>query len=316
GAAALVLLIACGNTAALLLVRGLQRQQEYAVRSALGSGRAALFRQASIESFAIVRVFKAIGGGAIPRLDAVTAGWPLLLFGFGTALVAALVAGFVPALRAARRDPIDALRSASTRTSAGRTERRALQAVTLFQTALTLALLVGAGLLVRTLQNVANVKSGYTMDRILTMTVTAVQGDWVAFHHRALERVATVPGVQQAAFVWGTPLTGNDWPSMIEIEDHPVTKPGDRFAQELRSVTPGYFALMGVPILDGRDFRDTDGRSATPVAIVNQAFAAKYFPGTRAIGKHYWQGTREQAGTEIVGVVANARTGDLTQPPR
>src|SRR2546428_11894235 len=113
GAAVLVLLSACGNTAALLLVRGLQRQQEYALRSALGSGRTSLFRQASIESlavafvggtagmvfaFAIVRVFKAIGGHAIPRLDAVRTGWPLLLFGIAAAFVAALIAGLVPAL--------------------------------------------------------------------------------------------------------------------------------------------------------------------------------------------------------------------------
>jgi len=330
GAAALVLLIACGNTAALLLVRGLQRSQEYAVRSALGSGRAALFRQASIESlavalaggaagialaFGIVRLFKAIGGHAIPRLDAVTTGWPLLIFGFAAALVAALAAGLVPALRASRRDPIDALRTAGTRISAGRGERRTLQAVTMVQTALTLALLVGAGLLVRTLFNVANVKSGYSLDRILTMTVTSVQGDWADFHHRALERVAAVPGVQKAAFVWGTPLTGNDWPSNIEIEDHPVAKPTDRFAQPLRSVTPGYFDLMGIPLLDGRDFRDTDKPKEPSVAIVNETFAQKFFPGARAIGKHFWNGTREQPSTEIVGVVGDARTADLTHAP-
>jgi putative ABC transport system permease protein len=330
GAAALVLFIACGNTAALLLVRGLQRQQEYAVRSALGSGRAALFRQAAIESvavalaggiagialaFGIVRLFKAIAGHAIPRLDAVTTGWPLLIFGFAAALVAALVAGLVPALRASRRDPIDALRSAGARTSAGRGERRTLQAVTMIQTALTLALLVGAGLLVRTLLNVANVRSGYSLDRILTMTVTSVQGDWADFHHRALERVAAVPGVQKAAFVWGTPLTGNDWPSNIEIEDHPVATPSDRVAQPLRSVTPGYFDLLGVAIVDGRDFRDTDKQKEPNVAIVNQAFADKYFPGARAIGKHFWSGPREQPGTEIVGVAANTRTADLTHAP-
>ncbi|HYM23290.1 MAG TPA: ADOP family duplicated permease, partial [Vicinamibacterales bacterium] len=330
GAAALVLLIACGNTAAQLLVRGLQRQQEYAVRSALGSGRTALFRQAAVESvavalaggvagiglaFAIVRLFKAIGGHAIPRLDAVTTGWPLLAFGFAAALAAALVAGLVPALRASKRDPIDALRTAGARTSASRSERRTLQAVTMIQTALTLALLVGAGLLVRTLQNVANVQSGYAMDRILTMTVTSVQGDWSDFHHRALERVGAIPGVQKAAFVWGTPLTGNDWPSTLEIEDHPVTKPGDRFAQSLRSVTPGYFDLMGIPILEGRDFRDTDKPKAPAAAIVNRAFADKYFPGAHAVGKHFWTGPREQPATEIVGVVANARTADLTHVP-
>ncbi len=331
GAATLVLLIACGNTAALLLVRGLQRRHEYAVRSALGSGRAALFRQASIESLvvalaggtagialavAIVRLFKAIGGRAIPRLDAVTTGWPLLLFGFAAALVAALAAGLVPALRAARRDPIDALRTVGTRASAGRGERRLLQLVTMAQTALTLALLIGAGLLVRTLQNVANVKSGYAMDRILTMTVTSVQGDWADFHHRALERVVAVPGVQKAAFVWGTPLTGNDWPSSLEIEDHPVTTPRDRVSQSMRSVTPGYFDLMGVPILEGRDFRDSDTQKEPRVAIVNQAFADKYFPGSRPIGKHLWRGPRDQPADEIVGVVGNARTADLTRAPQ
>src|SRR5260370_30100462 len=145
GAAALVLFIACGNTAALLLVRGLQRQQEYAVRGALGVSRAALFRQVSIESvalalvggvagvglaFGIVRVFKAIGGHAIPRLDAVTTGWPLLASGFGSALFAAFLAGLVPALRVSRLDPIDALKGTG---------------VTMIQTALTLALLVSAG---------------------------------------------------------------------------------------------------------------------------------------------------------------------------
>jgi putative ABC transport system permease protein len=331
GAAALVLFIACGNTAALLLVRGLQRQQEYAVRTALGVGRVALFRQVSIESVSvalvggaagvglalgIVHVFKAIGGHAIPRLDSVTTGWPLLAFGFGAAFVAALLAGLVPAVRASSLDPIDALKNAGSRSSAGRSERRMLRAVTTIQTALTLALLVGAGLLVRTLHNVANVRSGYSLDRVLTMTVTAVQGDWSDFHHRALERVSRVPGVQQAAFVWGTPLTGNDWPAMVEIEGHQVTKPSDRFALPLRSVTPGYFALLGLPIADGRDFRSTDDNHGAPaVAVVNQAFADRYFAGARAVGKKLWLNGRDRHSTEIVGVAGDGRTGDLTQPP-
>ncbi len=329
GAAALVLFIACGNTAALLLVRGLQRQQEYAVRTALGAGRAALFRQVSVDSvsvaliggtagvglaWGIVQVLKSVGGHAIPRLDAVTIGWPLLAFGFGSALLAALLAGLVPALRASGLDPIEALKSAASRSSAGRTERRLLRAVTMIQTALTLALLVGAGLLVRTLHNVANVRSGYSLDRVLTMTVTAVQGDWSDFHHRALERVSRIPGVEGAAFVWGTPLTGNDWPALVEIEGHPVTKPSDRFALPLRAVTPGYFALLGLPIADGRDFRSTDDHGAPAVAVVNQALADRYFPRTPAVGKRIWLSGAEHS-TEIVGIVGDARTGDLTRPP-
>jgi putative ABC transport system permease protein len=331
GAAGLVLLIACGNTAALLLVRGMQRQQEYAVRSALGVGRAALFRQVSIESVSlalvggtagvglavgIVKLFKAIGGHAIPRLDAVTTGWPLLACGFGLALFAALLAGLVPALRASRLDPIEALKRAGPRSSAGRGERRLLRAVTTIQTALTLALLVGAGLLIRTMYNVANVRTGYSMDRVLTMTVTAVQGDWSDFHQRALERVSRVSGVQQAAFAWGTPLTGNDWPGMVEIEGHPVTKSSDRIALPLRSVTPGYFTLLGLTIADGRDFRSTDNRTAPAVAVVNQALAERYFVSTRAIGKKLWLGGRDRPPTEIVGIVGNARTEDLTHMPR
>jgi putative ABC transport system permease protein len=210
---------------------------------------------------------------------------------------------------------MDALKSAGPRSSAGRGERRTLQAVTMMQTALTLALLVGAGLLIRTMHNVATVRSGYSMDRVLTMTVTAVQGDWSDFHQRALERVSRVPGVQQAAFAWGTPLTGNDWPGMVEIEGHPVTKPSDRIALPLRSVTPGYFTLLGMTLVDGRDFRSTDNRTAPAVAIINQALADRYFAGTRALGKKFWLGGRDRPPTEIVGIVGNARTGDLTLAP-
>ena len=175
GAAALVLLIACGNVAALLLVRGLQRQQEYAVRSALGMGRVALFRQVSTESlllavlggtfgvglaFGVVKLFKLIGGHAIPRLDAVTTGWPVLAWGLGSAILAAVLAGLFPALRASRLDPMEVLKSAGPKSSAGRGERRLLRGVTMVQTALTLALLVGAGLLIRTMMNIAKVQSG------------------------------------------------------------------------------------------------------------------------------------------------------------
>lgn len=329
GAAALVLLIACGNAAALLLVRGLGRQQEYAVRCALGAGRVALFRQVCVESlllallggvfgmglaFGIVKLFKLVGGHAIPRLDAVAIGWPVLSFGFGTAVFAAVLAGLIPALLASRLDPMNALKSAGPKSSAGRGERRLLRGVAMAQTALTLALLVGAGLLIRTMHNLANVQTGYDTGRILTMSVTSVQGDYVDFHRRALEKVAALPGVQYAAFAWGIPLTGNSWPGSVDIEGQPAAaKPSDRIALPLRAVTEDYFKLLNLPIAAGREFRSSDIRNAPGVAIINQALAERYFPQGNPIGKKIWFSGLQQPATEIVGVVTNGRTADLTQ---
>jgi len=329
GAAALVLLIACGNAAALLLVRGLQRQQEYAVRSALGVGRVALFRQVTSESLLLaflggtvgvglalgaVKLLKLIGGHAIPRLDAVTTGWPVLSCGLGTAAMAAVLAGLFPALRASRLDPMPVLKSAGPKSSVGRGERRILRGVTMAQTALTLALLVGAGLLIRSMMNLSNVQSGYNTGRILTMSVTAVQGDWSEYHMRALERVAALPGVQDAAFAWGVPLTGNNWPATVEIEGQPAaSKESGRISIPLRSVTPGYFKLLGLGISEGRDFRSTDTRKAPNVAVVNQALADRYYPKANPIGKKLWLSGRQQPATEIIGVATNGRTDNLTQ---
>jgi putative ABC transport system permease protein len=330
GAAGLVLLIACGNVAALLLVRGLQRQQEYAVRSAMGMGRWGLLRQVSAEALllasaggvlgaglaiAVVKVLQAIGGHAIPRLDSVTTGWTVLAWGFGTAVAAAVLAAAIPALRASRLDPIEVLKSAGPKSSAGRGERRLLRAVTMVQTALTLALLVGSGLLIRTMINLAQVQSGYRTTHILTATVTAVQGNWLAFHRQALERVGNVAGVQKAAFAWGVPLTGNDWPGAVEFEGQPpVAKASDRAQVPIRAVTPGYFELLGQTISEGRDFRSTDARGATDVTVVNQALVDRYFAHTNAIGKKIWGRGRNNPPVEVVGIASNARTGDLTKP--
>ncbi len=330
GAAALVLLIGCGNAAALLLVRGLQRQQEYAVRSAMGMGRMALLRQVTTESlllallgggfgvglaFGVVKLFKLIAGHAIPRLDSVTAGWAVLAWGLGAAVAAALFAGVFPALRAFRLDPMEVLKNAGPKGTAGIGERRLLRSVTMVQTALTLALLVGAGLLIRTMFNIAKVPSGYNTGRILTMSVTEVRdySEWASFHRHALERVAAIPGVQYAAFAWGVPLTGNNWPATLEIEGQPpAIKESDKTAMPLRAVTEDYFKLMGVTLIEGRQFRASDEGKTLNVAIVNQAFANRYFPHGDVIGRKFWLDGRDKPGTEIVGEVSNGRTDDLT----
>jgi putative ABC transport system permease protein len=331
GAAALVLLIACGNAAALLLIRGLQRQQEYAVRSAMGMGRMALLRQVMMESlllavlggafgvglaFGAVKLFKVIAGHAVPRLDGVTAGWAVLGWGLGAALIAAFCAGVLPALRVFQLDPMEVLKNAGPKGTAGIGERRLLRGVTLLQTALTLALLVGAGLLIRTMMKIAQVPSGFNTGRILTMSVTDVQSysTWGSFHRQALERVAAIPGVQYAAFAWGVPLTGNNWPARLDIEGQPpAIKESDKIALPMRAVTPDYFKLMGTPLLDGREFRSTDDNKAPGVAIVNQAFGHRFFPDGDVIGRKFWLGSRNNPPIEIIGEIANGRTDDLTQ---
>ena len=331
GAAALVLLIACGNAAALLLVRGLQRQQEYAVRSAMGMGRIALLRQVLLESLLLaalgsvlgvalaigaVKLFTVIAGHAVPRLDGVTTGWTVLGWALGAALLSAFFAGAFPALRALRMDPMEVLKNAGPKGTAAVGERRLLQGVTMLQTALTLALLVGAGLLIRTMAKIASVPSGYNMGKILTMSVTDVQSrdTWVSFHRQALERVAALPGVQNAAFAWGVPLTGNNWPAIMDIEGQPPPlKESDKPGLPLRAVTPDYFNLMGMALIDGRQFRATDDEKAAKVAIVNEAFAQRFFPKSSGVGRKIWFGDRDKPGIEIVGEIANGRTDDLTQ---
>jgi putative ABC transport system permease protein len=331
GAAALVLLIACGNAAALLLVRGLQRQQEYAVRSAMGMGRIALLRQVLLESLLLaalgsvlgvalaigaVKLFTVIAGHAVPRLDGVTTGWTVLGWALGAALLSAFFAGAFPALRALRMDPMEALKNAGPKGTAAVGERRLLQGVTMLQTALTLALLVGAGLLIRTMAKIASVPSGYNMGKIMTMSVTDVQSrdTWGSFHRQALERVAALPGVQNAAFAWGVPLTGNNWPAIMDIEGQPPPlKESDKPGLPLRAVTPDYFNLMGMALIDGRQFRSTDDEKAAKVAIVNETFAQRYFPKSNAVGRKIWFGDRDKPGIEIVGEIANGRTDDLTQ---
>jgi putative ABC transport system permease protein len=333
GAAALVLLIACGNTAALLLVRGLQRQQEYAVRIAMGMGRIGLLRQVLSESLLLatvggtlgvalaisaVKLFKLIAGHAVPRLDGVTAGWEVLGWGLGLAVLAAFFAAAIPALRAFRLNPMEVLKDAGPKGTAGVGERRLLRGVTMLQTALTLALLVGAGLLIRTMVKIAEVPSGYNTSRILTMSVTEVQSqsNWAPFHRQALERVAALPGVQYAAFAWGVPLTGNNWPATMDIEGQPpAAKASDKVALPMRAVTPDYFKLMGLALIDGREFRSTDDDKAPSVAIVNRAFTDRFFPNSNSVGRKVWFGGRDKPGIQIVGEIANGRTDDLTQEP-
>ena len=328
GAVALVFLIACGNAAGLLLASGLQRQHEYAVRAALGARAFQLCRPVLAESLLLallgglvgaglaigcVDVLKLIAGVGIPRLDAVRLGWPLVMFCLGAALVAGLFAGLLPAWRSLGRDPANELKAGSRTASVGRAERRLLSGVAAAQVALTLALLVGAGLLIQTVRTLAKIRPGYDTQNILTMSVTAVGTNWLDFHTRAIERVAGLPGVKAAAFGWGVPLTGNKWETTFEIDGQPGSgTPKDELHLPTRSVTPDYFAALGLKLVEGRAFRSSDNDSAPRVVIINQAAADRYFPGASPIGRKLrFQGNQTNL-IEIIGVLANTRTDALT----
>jgi putative ABC transport system permease protein len=161
--------------------------------------------------------------------------------------------------------------------------------------------------------NLAAVDSGFETSRVATMSVTAVQGDWAAFHTRALERVSALPGVERAAFAWGVPLTGNNWPGAVEFEGATPAAAAAQVQLPVRSVTSGYFAVLGQTITDGRDVRATDIQGTPLVAVVNRALVDRYFAGRSPLGRKVWLRGRGQPPSEIVGVVSNGRTDDLTE---
>jgi putative ABC transport system permease protein len=329
GSVAIVFLIACANVSGLLLTRGLQRHPEYAMRSALGAGRWRLFRQALTESMVlaivgaalgaglaagIVTLLKAIAGQAVPRADAVHVGWPVFAFGVLTALVAAGIAGLLPAVRASLPDRLQGLKGS--RTTAGRGERRLLAGVATVQIVLTVALLAGAALLIRTARNLDRLQPGYDTGQTLAMTVTTMDRERsTEFHQLVLQRMKSVPGVTHAAFAWGVPLTGNKWPGEIELPGQAsLSKPADRVNVPLRSITEEYFDVMGMRIAEGRAFRATDGRDAPRVAIVNAALARRYYAGRNVVGAPLAFAGSADKPLQIVGVVADTRTEDLSLP--
>jgi putative ABC transport system permease protein len=325
GAALLVWLIASGNVAALFLARGIQRQREFSLRSALGAGRYRLVRQVLADSLVpaliggalgmllaigTVRVFVAVGASAVPRLDAVNVDATVLAFSAAISVLSAVFAGIVPALRAARVDPASGLKTGGPNSTARKADWRALRFITSAQLALTLALLVGAGLLLRTVYNLSAVQPGYETRNILTMLVTAVEGDEVRFHREALARIQLLPGVKAAAFGWGVPLTGGRSAGRVSFDGHT----GPDLSITARAVTADYFDALGMRVLDGRDFRSSDDADAAPVVIINQAMAERHFSGVNPLGRKLrvkgWAGEER----EIIGMVPDVRADDLSRP--
>ena len=333
-----VLLIACANIANLMLARATGRQKEIALRAALGASRWRIIRQLLTESLTVALI-----GGLFGVLvgfwgiDALRAsnpgeaakfapGWyqlgmnvPVLLFTLGLSLFSGLVFGLAPALQVSKPNLNDALKKGS-RLSFG-SSHRLRNSLVVFEVALSLVLLIGAGLSVRSFLTLVKMNPGFDADNLLTanLVLPAVkyreEPKREAFYSDLVQRVKATPGVESAGLVNYLPLAGGNSSDAYLVEGEAEPPPGQEFQGRYRVATPGYFQTMRIPLVRGRAFTDQDKAGASPVVIVNETMARKHWPGQEAVGKRIrFYGPPEKATwLEIVGVVKDV-THELNDP--
>jgi predicted permease len=333
-AVALLLLVACANVANLLLARAIARSRELAVRAALGAGPWRVVRQLLTESLVLASL-GAIAGSAvavgslrllpslpvegIPRIQEVSVDGRALAFTAVVTVMTGILFGLAPAVRAARFDVETALREGARTTAAGST-RRLTSVLVGSQFALAAILLVGAGLLARSFENLSTVDPGFDAESVLTMRValpTQRFADAPAaarLYDGVLERLRALPGVRAAGTTSDLAFAGSSWSDGYVVEGHEV--PGETFATnaQIRAVSPGFFASFGMPILGGRDFTPSDTADAPPVAIIDDTLARQYFPDGDAVGQRVRFGWADWWMT-IVGVVPGIRHESLAIAP-
>ncbi|HET7563752.1 MAG TPA: ABC transporter permease, partial [Gemmatimonadaceae bacterium] len=324
GASALVLLIACVNVANLLLARAAARRREVAVRVALGAGRARLVRQFLTESIVLalgggllgllvahwgVRALVALASQDIPRAHPIGFDAGVFAFLLAIALVTGMAFGLAPALQGARVDPRDNLSEGGRGGSTGRVQQRFRNGLVAAEIALSLVLLVGAGLLMKAFLAIERTPSGLITDHVLTLHV-ALNGDKYngapgdRFYTPVLQRVRAIPGVTSAGIISLLPLQDYWTNGNFEIVGRPAPERGHEPFAELRVASPGYFSALRVPVEAGRDFTEQDVPGSLPVVIINQALAKQYFPNESPIGQRIRLDT---TAFTIVGVVGDVR---------
>lgn len=354
GAVALVLLIACANVANLLLARAASRQKEMAVRAALGAGRSRIIRQLLTESLILallggglglllakegVPLIIAMGGDALPRATEIGVDPAVLFFTLGIALLTGVLFGLAPAWQASRLDVQTVLKETSRTATAGRAFLR--RGLVVGEVALTLTLLVGAGLLLRSFYRLQQIKPGYSPDHALSLRLdlpgrkyeTADQQ--IAFVQNLRTRLAALPGVREVGFASQIPLDDNGWQTNFLIEGRPAPPPSERPSMEMTLVDPGYFRAMEISLLKGRYFTDQDNRAhllnrdlsklngeqqwiaGVKSVIIDEEFARRHWPNENPIGKQVrlpWSDRPEnQPLLEIIGVVARVKVERLNE---
>jgi predicted permease len=338
GAVAFVLLIACVNVANLLLARGAARGKEISIRAALGAGRGRVLRQLFTESMVLavvggaiglllafwgVRALKAMAPSEVPRLDEAGLDPVTLAFALGATLVSSAVFGIVPALRTARPDLQGALREGG-RGSSLVARDRVRHLLVAAEVALSLMLLVGAGLLIRSAILLQGVEPGFATSRLFTawLALPPAQYESVESVRQAYDRIITevraVPGVESAAGITVIPMTGLSAQGNF-IPEGRSDDPANSISFNFRVATPGVFRTLGIPVQQGRDFDDHDVAGAPCAIIVNEAGAKKAWPNENPIGKRI-PGPRDAAGQRtmcsVVGVVGDAHDDGLREPVR
>ena len=339
----LVLLIACTNVASLLLARSATRDREIAVRISLGASGWRLLRQFLAESAPLSLIGGGLGlalAGAIirvaPRIVPPNAipgapielSAPVVWLTLGCALLTCVLFGLAPAIAAARPDVQDTLKESSRGSTGGRRRQRFRQAMVTVEVALAVMLLASAGLTIESLRNLTLVDTGFDAKNVLTLRLFLPTARYDAaqalrFHRLALQRIAALPGVKSVAVGSSLPLV-DPMEVPFDREGSPPRGEGERPGVAYVGVSPDYFRTLGIPLKRGRTFAEADDENAPPVAIVNDALVARYFPGEDPTGKRILvnrpirgrNGFDQTLRMEIVGVVGNVKLADLSAEPR
>ncbi len=337
GAVGLVLLIACGNVAHMLLARAAARRRETAIRSALGARRSRLVRQFLTESTVLslvgglcgltvaaggIRLLLYLSPASIPRLESISLDSNVLLFVIAISLLTGIVFGTVPALQASASNPGESLKEGGRNIGAALHGRmRSIMVASEF--AMAVVLLIAAGLMIRTLVSLYADDPGFNPHNVLSMTISVAgsaesqPGKRAAFYQQVMDNVQNIPGVHSVSSINHLPLAGDNWGAPFQVEGRPAFSPEETPSATYRVVQPRYFATMQIPLLRGRDFTPADDLRAAPVVIINQKFADEFWPSEDPMGKRIQldgMGAETQWRT-IVGVVKNDKRSDWVAPP-
>ncbi|HSB12391.1 MAG TPA: ABC transporter permease [Blastocatellia bacterium] len=337
GTVGFVLLIACANVANLMLARTTAREREIAIRLALGAGRSRVARQLLTESTVLsliggafglliavwgLDVLTSVDPGDVPRISSVTINVPVLLFTFGVALVTGVVFGVIPSLQATRFNLSDALKEGGRSLGASAWGRRMRSSLVVAEIALSLIVLIGAGLLIKSFNRLLSSNPGFVADNLLTMSLELFRykepSRRVVVLQDALARIEQVPGVIAAGGGSGLPPVTAQRGTRFAVEGIDLTQPGEDDFGYFIAVTPNYFRALGAPLIQGRAFDERDNDRAPAVVVINQTLARNLFQDTEPIGRHLKLINPEQSAEwrTIVGVVGDIKYQGLDDPGR